>query len=143
MNATQSAGYGERAGTGGTVRWGWAIGGALALLAVLVAASFGWVFVWSTFLHANTTDAEAQAYARVASPVVAIVLAGPLYFAAARLARSRLGASAQRTALALFGVDSALGALSLLSSPAPLYPALMCLLAAGVKLAALLRGVRG
>lgn len=140
MSAIQPAGTLRNAG--GAVHWGWAVAGAIALLALLVAASFAWVFAWSHFLHGSPSETEAGEHARVASPIVAVALAGPLYLLAGRLLRARLGASARPTAWALFGVDSALGALSLLTSPAPLYPALMCALAAAVKLAALLRGVR-
>jgi hypothetical protein len=125
-----------------TIHWGWAILGALAALATLVAAAFGWVAVWSHLLHADTTQAQAEAHARLASPIVAVALAAPVYYAAGRWLRARLRERAPHTALALFGIDTVLGAASLLTSPAPLYPAVMTALAAAVKLFALRRGAR-
>ncbi|MBM4385598.1 MAG: hypothetical protein FJ091_19790 [Deltaproteobacteria bacterium] len=139
---TTAAGASSRGATRAPIHSGFAIAGALALLAILVAASFAWVWLWSTFLHANTTEAEAQAYDRIASPIVAFVLAAPLYFAAGRWLRTRIGARAPRTALALIGVDAALGVASLFTTPSVLYAALICALVTGVKLVAIVRGAR-
>ena len=86
----------------------------VATLAVLVAAAFVWVWIYSEFIHPGGDAAYYQAYARVASPVVAVVLAGPVFYAMAVLMR-HFGSAATAMALSVVGLNLLTDAASLLA----------------------------
>jgi hypothetical protein len=89
------------------IRWGWAIGGFLALEAVGIAAAFAWVAIYSYVLNPGRSLAEYQAYAQVSSPVVSLVVGVPAFLLAGVWFRRRLGPGAFPTAAALAAVYAA------------------------------------
>ena len=68
---TESA-IGETSPSNGRVA-AYAIGGFLVTEIVLIALAFLWVFIYSTTINTGGDEAYYQAYAQVASPVVAIL----------------------------------------------------------------------
>ena len=81
------------------VSWGRAFGGSLIAQAGQIAASIGWVAVYSYLINPGQSFATYQAHAQVSGPWVSIVAGAPIFYAASRwIARS------QATALALFGI---------------------------------------
>jgi len=80
------------------------LGGLLVTEALMIACAFAWVFVYSVLIHPGGDDAHYQAYAQVASPVVAVVMAGPIFWAMGRVMR-RFGTLALRLAIAVVVVN--------------------------------------
>ncbi len=74
--------------------------GAYILMEItLVAFAFLWVFIYSMLIYSDGDQAYYEAYAQKSSPVVAVVLAGPVFFLTARLMRNRWPDQALRLAL--------------------------------------------
>ena len=70
----------------------------------MVACAFIWVFIYSTTIDTTGNEASYQAYAQDASPVVAVVVAFPIFFAMGRVF-CRLGARATMAALIAVGIN--------------------------------------
>ena len=76
---------------------------AIAAMAVLVAAAFGWVAIYSHLIEPGKGIEHYRAYAQQASPWVALVLGMPVFYGACRwIARTR------NVALAVFAVHCAI-----------------------------------
>ena len=75
------------------------IGGYLASETVLVACAILWVFLYSTLIYRDGDNAYYASYAQLSSPVVAVVLAGPVFFALGRFLRRRFRDQALRLAM--------------------------------------------
>ena len=84
--------------------WGLA---ALALMVcevLMIALAFGWVAIYSYFIHTGEDAAFYEAYAQVASPWVALITGIPILFLSGRWLAGKLGAERARvTAFALIG----------------------------------------
>ncbi len=65
------------------------IGAYLVAEIFLVACAFLWVFIYSMAIDTGGDNAYYEAYAQISSPVVAVVLAGPVFFAIGRFMRRR------------------------------------------------------
>ena len=79
---------------------GYGIAGFLATEIIMVASAFLWVFIYSSLINTGGDQAFYEAYARIASPVVAVVVAGPVFFAMGRFFL-RLGPRARTVAIAV------------------------------------------
>ena len=77
---------------------GFGVGGFLVTEIVMVACAFLWVFIYSTLINTGGDQAFYEAYAQVASPVVAVIVAGPIFFAMGRVFTS-LGDRARTIAM--------------------------------------------
>ena len=110
---------------------------------VMVACAFAWVFIYSTLIDTSGDDAYYQEYAKVASPVVALVVAGPIFFAVGRFMR-RFGERAVPLALSVVLLNLILDvvAVSTMAKDVP-YNASMSAVVALVKLGAAYFGARG
>lgn len=81
-----------------------AFGLALAVMALNVAASFGWVWIYS-LMEPGQTPAAYQAYAQRIAPLSSVIFGMPLMFAAGWLVgRSRERRRALLTGLAIAGL---------------------------------------
>jgi hypothetical protein len=80
--------------------WGTVLLAFLVTEVAMIASAFLWVFIYSVAIHSGGDDAFYQAYAQVASPVVAVVMAGPIFWAMGRFMR-RLGERAWSVARAV------------------------------------------
>jgi hypothetical protein len=81
------------------IRWGRAAAGALLAEIAQIAATFGWVAVYSYAINPGQPVATYQAHAQEAGPWVSLLAGTPIFYAASRwIARTR------PTALALFAV---------------------------------------
>jgi hypothetical protein len=89
--------------------WGAVLLGFLLTQVALVACAYLWVFIYATFIDSSGDAAYYEAYAQVASPVVAVVMAFPVFWLTGRVMR-RYGAQARWAALAVvlvnLGVDA-------------------------------------
>lgn len=83
------------------------LGWFLLLEALLVAAAFAWVFLYSAFIHPGSDEAFYSAYAQRASPFVALVLAFPLFYWMGR-SMGRFGDKALTAVFAVLGLNLAL-----------------------------------
>ena len=80
------------------INWRRAFGGSLIAQVAQIAASFGWVAIYSYVINPGQPTAAYQAHAEVSGPWVSILAGTPIFYAASRwIARSL------PTALALFG----------------------------------------
>lgn len=86
------------------IRWGAAVGGALAAVVVLVAAAFAWVAIYSYLLHPGESEAFYQRYAIRASPWVSLFLGFPVFYLACRWIGSRSPSRAWPTAMGIFAI---------------------------------------
>lgn len=86
------------------IRWGAALGGALAAVVVLVAAAFAWVAIYSLLLHPGESRAFYQQYAMSASPWVSLVMGFPVFYLVCRWIGSRSPSRAWPTAMGLFAI---------------------------------------
>ena len=81
------------------INWGRAFGGALIAAIAQIAASFGWVAIYSYVIDPGQPIATYQAHAQASGPWVSILAGAPIFYAASRwIARSL------PTALALFAI---------------------------------------
>jgi hypothetical protein len=111
------------------VRWGRAVGGALACEIVLVPAAVAWVTIYSYLIHPGEQLPFYERYAQVASPWVSLLLGGPVFYAVCRwLARTR------PTAIALFAAYLLIEAPIMLSTPNPSVTPWFLALNYGIKL---------
>ncbi len=79
---------------------GYGIAGFLATEIIMVACAFLWVFIYSALINTGGDQASYEAYAQTASPVVAVVVAGPVFFLMGRYFL-RLGPRARTVAIAV------------------------------------------
>ena len=79
----------ERAGPGLVAQALIVLAAYVALEIVLVTCAILCVFVYSTLIHPGEDATHYEEYAQMASPVVAAVLAGPVFFPIARYLRRR------------------------------------------------------
>ena len=113
--------------------WLHVIGAFIATEVVMVGCAFAWVFIYSVTLHTTGDAAYYEAYARTASPVVAVVMAFPVFFAAGRWL-SRLGALSLAAALWVVGINLALDAAVIATAAFdPLYVGVLAAAAAVLK----------
>ena len=95
----------------GPLRQALAVLGAYVVLeVVLVSMAFLWVFIYSVAIYSEGDQAHYEAYAQVSSPVVAVLLAGPVFFLVARWMRGRWPGEALRMALATCVLGLVVGA---------------------------------
>ena len=59
--------------------WGWALGGAVAVLASLFAAAFLYMVLYSLLIHPGASESFYEGHAKEACPIVCVA-AGPLMF---------------------------------------------------------------
>jgi hypothetical protein len=86
------------------IRWGAALGGFVVAEIALFASAFGWVFLYSVFVHRGETPEFYQRYAEAASPWVSLVAGTPIFYFICRWIGSQAAARAWPTAMALFAV---------------------------------------
>ena len=81
------------------ISWGRACGGALIAEITQIAASFGWVAIYSYIINPGQPMATYEAHAQASGPWVSILAGAPIFYAASRwIAKSR------PTAIALFSI---------------------------------------
>ena len=108
----------------------------------MIACAFAWVFIYSVTIMTTGDAAYYEAYAQVASPVVAVTVALPIFFLVGRWMR-RYGNRARRAALAVVGLNLALDVLVVSTMAVDLpYNVGMSALAAGLKIAGAILGSR-
>ena len=98
----------------GRVRWGAAIGGALAGEVILIVAAVAWVALYSYAIHPGETPAFYQRYAQRASPWVSLTAGVPVFYLVCRWIGARHPVQAWPTAMGVFGVYLALDSTLLL-----------------------------
>ncbi len=81
------------------IRWGLALGGALAAEAALVAAAIAWVTIYSYMVRPGQSPAFYRQYALLSGPWVSLITGVPVFYLAGRLI-----AKTWPTAMVLFGV---------------------------------------
>ena len=81
------------------------LGTYIAAEIVLVAAAYLWVFIYSVTIYSSGDQAYYEAYAQLSSPVVAVLLAGPVFFVAGRLIRERWPKQAVKLAMTAGGLN--------------------------------------
>ncbi len=94
--------------------WG-AVAAAFVLsLLVMLACAYAWVYIYSVLIYSAGDQAYYEAYAQVASPVVAVTVAWPVFFAVGRFMR-RFGRRALFAAMAVVVINLTMDAAVLLS----------------------------
>lgn len=122
--------------------WIAVVGAFVVAMAVMIAAAYGWVFVYSVVINPSGDAAFYEAYARVASPVVAVALSFPVFYGVGRFMR-RFGRQAVVAALSVVAINVALDVVALLTVAEDLgYNVLMSGLAALGKIFGAYRGAR-
>lgn len=125
------------------VHWGRAVAGFVVLEIVMIAAAFGWVAIYSHLLRPGQSFESYQAYARVSSPIVSLVVGVPAFFAAGIWLRRRLGAAAFPTAAAMAALYLLLEAAVILAvAPEQRSSAWLFLANVPTKIGAILLGAR-
>jgi hypothetical protein len=104
------------------VRWGAALGGALAAEAAVVASASEWVAIYSYLLYPGESPAFYEQYARMASPWVALLAGTPVFYLACRWIGSRRPTQAWPTAIGIFGIYSLVDAPFVLLGDNPALP---------------------
>ncbi len=84
--------------------WGTIIAGFVLTLAVLIAAAYLWVWIYSVAIFTGGDAAHYEAYAQVASPVVAVVLSFPVFYVMGRFMK-RFGEKAMFAAMGVVGIN--------------------------------------
>jgi hypothetical protein len=114
----------------------------LVIQIALVAAAFLWVFLYSAVIDTGGDAAYYQAYAQRASPVVAVLLSGPLFYAMGRFMR-RFAAAAVGLAFAVVAINVVvdIAAVSTLAADVG-YHAAMSIIATAAKCAGAWLGAR-
>lgn len=121
---------------------GYGIGGFLATEVVMVASAILWVFIYSALINTGGDQAFYEAYAQVASPVVAVVVAGPVFFAMGRFLM-RLGERARTVAIGVVVANLLVDFPLVIFSAEELgYNLIMSILAATGKIVGALYGTR-
>jgi hypothetical protein len=111
-------------------------------MAALVGLAYLWVYIYSTFVYPTGDLAHYQAYAQVASPVVAVTAAGPVFYLMGRFMR-RYGHRAFAAALAVVVLNVLIDASTVVSLAEDVrYSTLVSLVAAAPKLIGAYLGVR-
>lgn len=121
--------------------WGSILLAFLLSLVFLVTCAYGWVFIYSQVVHTGGDAAYYEAYAQVASPVVAVVLSFPVFYYVGRHMR-RFGGQAVLAAMAVAGINIIMDALVVMSVDAGAHLTVMSLIAAAGKLAGAYEGSR-
>ena len=94
----------SKSGTGRPA-WGLAVGALVVCEVLMVALAFGWVAIYSYFIHTGEDAGFYEAYAQVASPWVALLSGIPILWMAGRVIGRRLDeARARSTALAVMAL---------------------------------------
>lgn len=75
-------------------------------LVVMIACAYLWVFIYSQWIYSGGSPAFYAEYAAVASPVVAVVVACPVFFCVGRYMR-RFGRVARNAAMAVVAINLA------------------------------------
>ena len=97
--------------------WASIILGFVISLVVMVACAYLWVFLYSMFINSAGDQAFYEAYAQVASPVVAVVVSFPVFFLLGRYMR-RFGSKARFAAFAAVAINLIVDALAVAVVPA-------------------------
>ncbi len=84
------------------------------VVTVMVAAAYFWVWIYATFVNDSGDHAFYEAYAQVASPVVAVLTAFPVFYAMGRFMR-RFGDMALKMAGAVLILNISLDAMALIT----------------------------
>ena len=115
----------------------------LVLVVVLmVGAAYFWVWVYSLLIHTGGDHAHYEAYAKVASPVVAVITAFPVFFLMGRYMR-RFGERAVYAAGAVVALNLILDGLTLITVAEDLgYVGMMSALSMILKIAGAWAGLR-
>jgi hypothetical protein len=124
-----------------SIRIGFALGASLGGLVLLVALAYGWVAIYSHWIHPDEDLAFYQAYARVASPWVSVLAGVPIFWGIGALARARLGQASRATSLVAYAIYASLSVGVTAVAGSLVEIAGMELLSLATKLAALLVGV--
>jgi hypothetical protein len=121
----------------------WVVGAWFVTQAALVVAAYLWVWLYSTFVDSGGDVAYYEAYARRASPLVAAILSGPVFYAMGRFMR-RFGRAALGLAFAVVAVNLVLDVLLVATIAEDLrYNAALSGLAAVAKIGGAWIGARG
>ncbi len=73
-------------------------------LALMLAAAYLWVFIYSVVINNSGDQAFYEAYAKIASPVVAVAVSFPVFYWVGRYLR-RFGSRALFAALAVVAIN--------------------------------------
>ncbi len=117
--------------------WAAIIAGFVLTLVVLVACAYAWVYLYSVFIHTGGDQAHYEAYAKVASPIVAVIMVWPVFYFMGRFMR-RFGNKALLVAMAVVGLNllADIGAVASLAEDVGYNVAMSALSAVGKILAA-------
>lgn len=94
--------------------WVTVIAAYFVALAIMVASAYVWVYLYSVFVYAGGDAAYYEAYAQTAGPVVAVVVASPVFYAVGRF-MCRFGERALFASLAVVFVNVLMDGLILLT----------------------------
>ena len=86
----------------------------LLCLITMVACAYLWVYLYSIFIHTTGDAAHYEAYAQVASPVVAVVTAPFVFYVMGRFMR-RYGDGALKAALTVVALNLVLDVMAVMS----------------------------
>ncbi len=110
--------------------------------AVMIASAFAWVFIYSITIETGGDQAFYEAYAQDASPVVAVIMAFPMFYAMGYFMR-RYGARARQAAIAVLAANLVLDAVVVSTMAVDLsYNLIMSVVAAALKTAGTWYGSR-
>lgn len=79
------------------IPWGWVIATAIGLEVAMIISAVAWVAIYSYLIHPGEEPAFYENYAKVASPIVSVVVGIPIWFFACR----RVGLKAGTRAVAM------------------------------------------
>ncbi len=127
--------------------WATIVAAFLVTEIAMLACAYLWVFIYATFINTMHDGAFYTADAQVASPIVAVVVAFPIFFAMGRYMR-RFGSQALFAAMAVVVINLALDGFILFVAAGDQIPSyltilVMSLLSAAMKFGGAYVGTRG
>ena len=81
------------------IPWGWVVVTAVGLEIAMVISAVVWIVIYSYLVHPGEDHTYYENYAKVASPVVSVVLGIPFWFFACRWVTRKAGTRAVQMAL--------------------------------------------
>lgn len=92
--------------------WGTIVGVFVVAMLIMIGCAYAWVVVYSVAINSSGDAAFYEAYARVASPIVAVVVSFPVFYCVGRYMR-RFGQRALFGALSVVWINLAVDVLAL------------------------------
>jgi len=81
------------------IPWGWVVATALGLEVAAIISAFAWVAIYSYLIHPGEASVYYESYARVASPIVSVVVGMPYWFFGCRWVGRKAGTRAMAMCL--------------------------------------------